>query len=1019
MNFQKPLDISAKILLNRSRFIFLGGNLYMTSMTSREFLLSAIINLKAAFTALIPKTGECDALFGDSRFEQVIGVAGLPFRAPVCLEMYKDPLLAVFLDKLLERGGSVLVLLQPEIRVWASGSAINEIALASEIRQAFTKFGAVARWGGTLNSRGEHLIDLRSPAPGPHYFANLLLGNRIGFPYALQTTPKSVVDRLGRGSFRAHAGTQVLATRWDMRQEENGFPANRQFYLVEGGRQIFYSADPNDANIATATCTHSQNHTLITYRTKCGLEIQRAIFLLPQQAGLPLATEAQRITLRNLGGTVRQLRLVYTGMFGSAAPGAFQEDVLYSNIILQAKIVKTAEGGIAAVGVDYCNERYRSDLRFHSMLLHQNGQVEFPREFCTNYNEFVGNGTLEHPQGLRRLSNNLDRKGPGFFALAGRLELLPGATCLADNFTGLVSAKTNSEFGPESFTTEIDRLIAAYSDPERVPAALAQIESFYERYCRFLQVKTDDEAYDAYCNYNLPFQVLYQTFVSRSFCQTQKGYREIGFREIQDIFTSMYCFVAMGEQGLVKELIKEWCGKIWEFGFAYHNFFWAGKEPGKWSDDALWLIQALSRYINLTGDLAILDEECEIAGTEPAAVRPIYDTVKAILRYSGEISIGKHGMPLLDSADWNDCLKLDTDFISGVEKQRRYQEQIALGGNFGEPLRSDYSESVMNAFLLKLALDETRLLAQAKKDDEYLAKLEWLAEKLYQNLQTHAWKEDFFARILFNRSANGNESRYLGAKGDGFSADPALEGTYFLNSFSWSILSNTATEAQIATMLGVLKRVLKTPYGLKLVTPADLSKVSPKTATGEYFPGDRENGAVFKHASMMAVAAMLKAAKQVQDPQLASQLADLAYWMFDRVLPYKAVKNPYLVAGNPRFCTQYNNSETGENIGPMLSGTSTWLALALLAAYGIEFTPQGMRIDPILKTTERELEYLIRPGRSSYRFRITKPAGFYRIGDGHATIKLDGQTLPDNLIPRTDNPGEHLVEVTFRKPDAG
>jgi cellobiose phosphorylase len=985
----------------------------MTSVTSRKFTFSAIATLKEIFAAIIPTRGVCDALFVDSQFKRVIGVAGLPFKAPVTLQLFKDPTVAAFCNGLLQSGGSLLLLIQPSIRVFVSDSVVREIELTAEVRQALTILETVERWGGELNSQGEHLIDLRSPAPGPHYFVNLLLGNRIGFPYALQTTPKSVVDRLGRGSFRSHAGTQVLATRWDMRQEENGFPANRQFYLVEEGRQLFYSADPNNANIATATCTHSQNYTVITYRTKCGLEIKRTIFILPQQAGLPLATEVQRIAIRNLGAAARQVKLVYTGMFGSAVPGAFQEDVLYSNIILQAKLLKAADGEIQAVGVDYYNERDRGDLRFHSMIIHQQaGRVELPYEFCSDYNEFVGNGTLENPEGLNRLSNNLYRKGPGFFALAGRLELLPDVTSLVDNFTGLVSAKANPTFGPESFETEVSRLVATYSDPEAVTAALTQNQNFYRQYRGFLQVKTADEAYDAYCNYNLPFQVLYQTFVSRSFCQTQKGYREIGFREIQDIFTSMYYFVGLGQQDFVKELLKEWSRKIWEFGYAYHNFFWVGKEPGKWSDDALWLIQAVARYINLTGDLGILDEECEIAGTEPVATRPIYKTIKAILRYSGEISIGKHGMPLLDSADWNDCLKLDTDFINGVEKERLYRQQIQAGGTWGEPFVSDYSESVMNAFLLKLALDETIGLAQAKKDHEYQAKLEQLSAKLYQNLQKYAWKENFFARVLFNRFKN-NEYSYLGAKGDGFSADPALDGTYFLNSFSWSILSNTATEGQIATMLGVLTKVLKTPYGLKLVTPADLSKVSQNTATGEYFPGDRENGAVFKHASMMAVAALLKAAKQVNDSRLAVNLAEMAYWMIDLTLPCNAIKNPYLVAGNPRFCTQYNNSETGENIGPMLSGTSTWLTLVLLAAYGLEFTPQGIRVDPILTADAQKLEYVVRLNDISYRFRVNKPVGFFRVADGNAAVKLNGKLIAGNLIPRSNYPGEQLVEVVL------
>jgi cellobiose phosphorylase len=985
----------------------------VTAITSREFPYSASEVLKTKFAALIPAGGICDALFTDSRFQQVIGVAGLPFVAPATLQILKDPTTAVFCEQLLADGGSLLVVAQPAIRVWVSEPEIREVELPGENRQALAVLETVARWGGELNERGEQVIDLRTPSPGPHYFVNLLLGNRMGCPFALQTTPKSVVDRLGRGSFRSHAGTQVLATRWDMRQEENGFPANRQFYLVEEGRRIFYSADPEDANIAAATCTHAPNRTMITYRTKCGLEVRRLIFLLPQQAGLPLATETQRITIRNLGETTRRLKLVYTGMFGSATPGAFWEDVLYSNLILQAKLLKDPTGGIRAVGVDYRHERDRGDLRFHSMVIHQDGRTSWPYEFCSNYNEFVGNGTLEHPEGLQRLSNHLYRKGPGFFAVAGQLELAPGATCLVDNFTGLVSAKANPEFGPESFVTEVDRLLAVYANPEAVPTVLTRTQEFYQQYCRFLEVKTADATYDAYCNFNLPFQVLYQTFVSRSFCQTQKGYREIGFREIQDILASMYYFVGLGHSVFVKELLKEWCSQIWEFGYAYHNFYWAGKEPGKWSDDALWLIQALARYINLTGDLAILDEECVIAGATPEATRPIYATVQAILRYSGEISIGKHGLPLLDSADWNDCLKLDPDFCNGPEKERRYQEQIAAGGNFGEPFVSDYSESVMNAFLLKLALDEMAGLAQRKDDPEYRTKLERLSAALGRNLQTHAWKENFFARVLFNRTEHP-EFTYLGAKGDGFSADPAFDGVYFLNSFSWAILSNTATETQIATMLDVVEKVLKTPYGLKLMTPADFSRVSKLTATGEYFPGDRENGAVFKHASMMAVNAMLQAVKRAQDRQLAAKLANLAYWMIDLTLPCNAVKDPYLIAGNPRFCTQYNNSETGENIGPMLSGTSTWLTLALLTAYGLEFTPRGIVIDPILKETVQELEYLIRLEETVYWFRITKPAGFYRMADGAATVKLDGAPITGNLIPRDNWFGEHLVEVVFR-----
>jgi len=41
----------------------------------------------------------------------------------------------------------------------------------------------------------------------------------------------------------------------------------------------------------------------------------------------------------------------------------------------------------------------------------------------------------------------------------------------------------------------------------------------------------------------------------------------------------------------------------------------------------------------------------------------------------------------------------------------------------------------------------------------------------------------------------------LGAKGDKLSADPNIDGVYFLNSFAWSVLSDVATDEQIAIMV--------------------------------------------------------------------------------------------------------------------------------------------------------------------------------------------------------------------------
>ena len=987
----------------------------LQKLVAREFKLSPEALVRELFGEIIAEKEIVDAMFIDTTYKTVIGVANLPFKAPAVLELLKDADVSSYCLAQSGTANSLLISLKDNsVKVYKNGSN-EEVAAPSEIKETIGEIlSDVKGWAGYLNKKGEHVIDLRTPAPGPHFYANLLMGNRMGFDYALQTTPKSVVDRLGRGSFRSHADTQVLATRWDMRAEENGFPANRQFYLVENSKKIFYSADIKDNNIESAVCTHSQNRTIIEYKTKCGLEIKRTIFILPQYKGLPLATEVQRIEVKNTSEKKRVIKVVYTGMFGSGAPGALFEDVIYTNIIMQASVLSQDDGGIAAITPDYYPESCNEDVRFNTMMVRNGNRVLFPKEFCSNYNEFVGNGTLENPENVSKLSNNFNRKGPGFFALSGDLQLEPNAVGVVDNFTGLVSNKENPNFDKNNtLIEEVNNLINRFLDEEEVIKALEANIKFYDQYRSFIQLNSQDEELNTYFNRNLPFQVLYQTFVSRSFGQTQKGYREIGFREIQDVYATMYYFVSMGEGDFVKQLLKVWCSNIFELGYANHNFYWVGKEPGKWSDDALWFVQAAYRYINLTGDLAFLDEEVTVAGTSPVLKRPVYDTIKALIRYSAEISVGKHGLPLIDFADWNDCLRLDNDFINGVEKERRYKEQLEKsGGKLGDPFESDYTESVMNAFLLKVAINEMIELSKAKGDAEYNAKLEQLSQTLYNNIQEHAWKEEFFARALFNRYKNG-EFSYLGSKGDKLSADPDLDGSYFVNSFSWSVLADCASEEQINSMLDVIEKILKTPYGIKLVTPTDLGKVAKDTATGNYFLGDRENGAIFKHAAMMATGAMFKAAKAVTNKQLATKLANLGYWMIDLVLPYKTLENPFAVCGNPRICTQYNNSDTGENIGPLLSGTATWLNLTLINAIGLEYNTKGIVIDPVLREEQTSIAYVVNAGKASYNVKVSKPVGFYRVSDSKATIKVDGKQIDGNLVPLFTDAKEHSIEVVF------
>lgn len=938
--------------------------------------------------------GVLDAEFFSGGRKAALGFGRLPFAAPLCARLMSRPAVAAYLSRF---SGSQLFWLEEETgRVCHMTEAGEQAVPEDAAAEILAVYHRVMSGPGQLNERGELLLDLKACPVGPHYPVNLLLGSRAGYPYPLCTTPKSVLDALGRGSFRGTGGTQVLATRCTLQLEENGEPANRQFYLVEDGRQIFYSANVEE-NVAAAHCLHSQNRTIITYETACGLTIRRTIFLLPQEPGMPNAVEAQRVEIENHSGRDRRMSIVMTGVFGVGAPLNIANDVVCVNIVHESAAYY--DGGLpAALAVHFKPSGEQSAQRFAALLC----RGEYMDSFCTSLSDFVGCGTLEHPELIAHLPSRYSRKNAPFFALEKTFNILAGETISVDGFVGMLEEDAQAA---DSLDEALFCLLKKYKDSSALKETFQSVVDFWERYPAYLQPETGDSRFDAYVGHNLPFQVLYQTYVSRAFAWTQKSYRETGFREIQDIYASMYYLSAMGENGLIKELLSNWIRSVFRMGYAYHDFTFQGKEPGDCSDDQLWLVQAVYRYVKLTGDIGFLLEEYPIAGEE--AKRPLWETLMAILTYSGNISVGIHGLPLLDKADWNDTLRLDEEVMKGPEKERRYWEQLEKKNQkYGVPLENTLCESVMNACLLRIAADEVSEMAAltGKAADGKTAAA--LSRRIYSSMQENAWKGDFFARCLIN---DGRPYTYLGAGGDGLSLDPAINGSYYLNSYSWSILAGVASEKQIEVMLHNVEKYLKTNAGLKLCTLVDYEKLGVNTATAIYFPGDRENGGVFKHAAMMAAAASLKAAKTVKDEALAKRLAELAWFMIDRTLPYTAMDDPFRLKGNPRFCTQYNNSETGENIGPMLSGTASWLTLAVYEFLGLGENAETIPTAPVLRPGQTATGYTLRWADTLLKVQIESDGTRFRAGEG-TTYLLDGVPVSGEA-PRPMDGGTHLLTI--------
>jgi cellobiose phosphorylase len=214
-------------------------------------------------------------------------------------------------------------------------------------------------------------------------------------------------------------------------------------------------------------------------------------------------------------------------------------------------------------------------------------------------------------------------------------------------------------------------------------------------------------------------------------------------------------------------------------------------------------------------------------------------------------------------------------------------------------------------------------------------------------------------------------------------------------------------------MLDRIESVLVTPVGIRLSSPCRFDLLMGRSGSGDYAYGDRENGGVLKHAAMMGSVALIEAARKVADPRLAERLLGRAWKTLQVTAPFETFKNPYVLAGNPRFCTQYTNPATGEHIGPLLSGTAPWMWLAYLSMMGISFREGRVLVDPILppEWNGATLELNVPAGR--YHIEVRKPAGLTRSRDCKPDIRFEGRSCGPEL-PVSGSNQTAKVEVLFR-----
>jgi cellobiose phosphorylase len=376
------------------------------------------------------------------------------------------------------------------------------------------------------------------------------------------------------------------------------------------------------------------------------------------------------------------------------------------------------------------------------------------------------------------------------------------------------------------------------------------------------------------------------------------------------------------------------------------------------SDDCLWFFNAIPAFVGETGDVDFYNKVLPYADEGE-------DTVFGHLRRALEFNLertGKHGLPCGLSADWNDCLRLGY-----------------------------YGESLFVAFQLRLGLTVYAEIAELLEKPEEAAWALAQREILEASIQACTWDGDRFIWAI-------------GEDGTVYGTRDSEEGQVYLNTQVWSIISGTATPEQAARCMETVNKHLATPYGLMLSAPPFINTPVDVMRAVVFNPGIKENAGIFNHTQGWGVMA-----------ECILGNGDRAYEYYCAAMPAAYNDRAEIRQMEPYVQGQTTYSTFSPRAGncrtSWLTGAAAW-AYYSATQYILGLRPEldGLRIDPCIPSTWDGFKATRRFRGKTIRIEFRNPDGVCR---GVKTLALNGETLPDNLIPANKLDEQNEVQVVL------
>ena len=584
--------------------------------------------------------------------------------------------------------------------------------------------------------------------------------------------------------------------------------------------------------------------------------------------------------------------------------------------------------------------------------------------------EILGrNGTADHPALLERGGRPSGRVGPGLdpcAALQAVIDIPAGGREDLVFFLGQASS-----------AAEARALIARYRAAD-LDLTLDAVRTHWDDVLGAIKVSTPDRSMDLMLNRWLLYQTLGCRVWARSaFYQAGGAY---GFRDqLQDVMA-----LAVAKREVAREHFLRAAAHQFVEGDVQH---WWHPPSGRGvrtriSDDPIWLPYAVTHYLEVTGDTALLDEIVPFlegppipSGHDDAYFQPSRSTESATLfehcarALDRSSPVGAHGLPLIGTGDWNDGMNRVGDKGRG--------------------------ESVWLGWFLHTTLWEFARVAAARGEHARAEAWRHRVKALKASLEEHAWDGDWYRRAYFD---------------DGTPLGSVVNPECRIDSIvqSWGVISGAAEPARAARAMAAVEEYLvrrDQELILLFTPPFDHASVDPGYVKG-YPPGIRENGGQYTHAAIWVVMAFAALGDGDKANELFSILNPINR-ASTRAGVHRYKAEPYVAAAD--VYAQYPH--VGRGGWTWYTGSAGWMYRAGLEwLLGFRLRGAVLHLDPCIPRAWDHFEITFRYHASRYEIRVENPNGVTR---GISSVEVDGAPLAvaGGSVPLTSDGETHRVRV--------